>query len=1334
MYRRHNGISFLLLLIVAHIISAGTGTAQPAPLLSRPLPGPDMPAWAAYLYESPVNIRRVDSGFTAYYRTHPFEKNNYTRYYRRWQHAVEPYVLADGTLRLPGADELRERMEASNRARLSPAEAGGTWRLIGPNTTYCDGSNARVLCPEQVNIYGFDVAPSDPNVLYCMSETGGFFRTADKGLHWELRDIGFPSSSEAIAIHPTNPSGVFVGVNNGIVHTADAGRTWKFVLSQQDMWVYDIAVHPVTPSIVLAATNQGLYRSSDGGDTWKQIFSNSTSDLELNPANPNMVYALRYNAGPKQYELWKSTDAGLTFTIRSSGWYVAGTTDGAGRLTVTPADPKRVYAVLLASDAPRILRSDDNGETWRVTATGKTDALKMDNGQGYYDLSIAASHTDPNQLMVGTTTAFKSTDGGATFAPLGGYYGPFPIHPDIQEMKVLGNDAWICTDGGITLSNDFFTASSEARTNGIYASDFWGFGSGWNQDVLVGGRYHNGNTALTAAYGGAFLALGGGEAATGYVNPIDAQRTYHSDIGGWYLPDSINGTARSFSVGRFPNESYWAMEYSDMEWDPRSWNVVWIGNGNTVWRSTNGARSFDSIFSTSHADGAAQHIRIARSNPDVIYLTERSNTEWDGYLWKTTNGGRTWRQMPQLPVSAGERRCQQITVSAEDENELWVALREGSASNKVFHSTDGGATWTNMTTPAIGSMYVTDIVHQMGTDGGVYLLGGAGSVFYRNRGMSDWQPYATGLPAGFVVRAARPFYRDGVLRAASNFGIWEVPFYEASHPIAQPAVDKYSTACARDTFYFDDYSVLDHAGASWSWSFPGARSISSATARNPKVVYAGPGRYPVTLTVTNPHGSSTRTISEMVEVKQGECDFDRVPGMALDLSAKSNVVETPAIPGLRGAPGFTFMAWVKLNKRQDCFTQIVSNWGSDAGFGFGFAFMGYASNTNLTFYWRGVPYQLTTPFNLDTLVWTHVAVTVAPDTVTLFHDGVAWRYPGTFTPFDLSSTPFVLGNGVPGQCGDFDGELDEVRLYNRALTQAEVREAMHLTADQSQVARGLAAYYQFNESAPARFYDRVAASHAVNGGARQVASTAPVAGGSSYRMTVESGGMKDFTGTGLRLYLPAGGPFPNGEMVAYHLLARPDTLPTLNESLANSYWILRNWGTNPQFPLDSISFARVGTLSPADRRTPGLFSLYSRLPNEHLNAWTSAAVAHGVSADSTNGVVTLGPWPAAQAGQMLISTAGTSVLEANDARAVAAAALTAMPNPCDLQCIISYQPGPMEEGVEIRLYDVAGHLLLSTQQEVEESERLQYRLDMSRYPSGTYYVSANGHVAAFTKR
>lgn len=57
-----------------------------------------------------------------------------------------------------------------------------------------------------------------------------------------------------------------------------------------------------------------------------------------------------------------------------------------------------------------------------------------------------------------------------------------------------------------------------------------------------------------------------------------------------------------------------------------------------------------------------------------------------------------------------------------------------------------GNSWMNLTTSTLNGMTISDMTHQLGTDGGIYLIGGYGKVFYRNNTMSDWTAYATGLP------------------------------------------------------------------------------------------------------------------------------------------------------------------------------------------------------------------------------------------------------------------------------------------------------------------------------------------------------------------------------------------------------------------------------------------------------------------------------------------------------------------------------------------------------------------------------------------------------------
>ena len=125
-------------------------------------------------------------------------------------------------------------------------------------------------------------------------------------------------------------------------------------------------------------------------------------------------------------------------------------------------------------------------------------------GKDFFDLVLEVNPFNADEIFVGTTTLYKSVDAGATFAAIGGYQGSFPIHPDIQCMKFVDSlEVWVSTDGGINHSSDAFSnvVNFSARNNGLVGSSMWGFDQGWNEDIVVGGRYHNGNTAIADFYG-----------------------------------------------------------------------------------------------------------------------------------------------------------------------------------------------------------------------------------------------------------------------------------------------------------------------------------------------------------------------------------------------------------------------------------------------------------------------------------------------------------------------------------------------------------------------------------------------------------------------------------------------------------------------------------------------------------------------------------------------------------------------------------------------------------------------------------------------------------------
>lgn len=835
----------------------------------------EQPLWVQKMYENNPSVFEVDSLYKNYYRENTFQKNYHTQYYKRWRKNANDFLLPDGTIKAYSSEEIAQMKQLYlSKQTMNKSSA---WSLVGPvHNTEGNGT----MGSGQANIYSLDQCAGSPSVLYIGTEPGEVYKSIDGGLNWTNSSMNenFGSGVTAVEVHPVNPLIVFAGGNAGIFRSTDGGSTWTNVLPQTNFNVNEILIHSGNDQIVLAATDKGLYRSVNGGTNWTQIYTQKTYDVKLNTANPDIVYLLKNNPTLLICEFYSSTDAGETWTIQSTGWYTsnaAGRNDGGGRLAVTIADPTRIYTYLIGEAKTDdygyigVYKSTDGGLSWTLpngpdggpyTSTHLNLAYGQPSWtyhQGFYNCAIVASSTDEDALLIGGLNLYKSNDGAATFEPVAGYVGGYlSMHVDMQDFRVINGETWVTTDGGVYHSSDFFASDRTFKMDGVHSSDFWGFGSGWNEDVIVGGLYHNGNLAYHENYGnGNFLELGGGEAPTGYVNPGNNRKTYFSDISGKFLPLNLNDPILNFSNGMSPNESYWSAESSEMEFHPNCYSIAYLGKDHKLWKTMDGGGSYNLVhtFGTS-ANNFVNYIEISSSNPDVMYVTQRPSSGSIGYLWKTTTNGVIWDP---ITLPAGNSRRVLIAINPTNENELWIAYPSGSNGNKVFKSVNGGVTWINLTSPILNGESIHSIIHIAGTDGGVY-VGTDKAVFYRNNSTS-WVVDNAGLPTFTSTNILRPFYRDGKIRMASyGKGIWESNLNEQpTEPICRIMVDKLSQTvfCDLDSFYFEDYSFLNHTNATWEWEFPTGTPATS-TDRNPSVLFSAAGNHIAILTVTDGNGNS----------------------------------------------------------------------------------------------------------------------------------------------------------------------------------------------------------------------------------------------------------------------------------------------------------------------------------------------------------------------------------------------------------------------------------------------------------------------------------------------
>ncbi len=860
-----------------------------AQVLDRPSPTEiaKAPIWAQLMYSLEPNVFEVDEAYKAYHVDKLFEKNFHTQYYKRWRRSLIGQVNADGSIRVYNEAEKRK-----NRERLIETHyrmPSGDWSLLGPVNAYRTNGE---LVAQQSNIYSLDQSLSDSDILYCGTEPGEVYRSDDGASSWYNVSLNDPLAGgvRSIRIHPTDPSIVLAGSGSVIFRTTDGGATWLNVLSSIGR-TNEFFFIPSDPDIVLAATNGGLYRSTDAGLSWSQLYGDKSYDIKGNTGDDAIIYVLKHNSSTEICEFLSSSDHGATFSVQSSGWFSStdpGRYDGGGRLAVTPADPDRIYAYLIGEAKTGdtgyigVYRSDDGGDSWTLPngpAGGPYDTGHQNLAigspdwqyhQGFYNCALMASNDDPDKILLGGLNLYTSDDAGATFYPLAGYVGgDYSIHVDMQDFRNTGTKTWVTTDGGIYASDDFFeTDAFEVKMQGIHGSDYWGFGQGWNRDVTVGGLYHNGNLSSFDNWGeGEFLQLGGGEPASGYVNPGMDRRVYSSDINGKIIPMLIGDPVENVGFGIDPNESYYAAESSELEFDPRCYSIAYTGLDNVLWRTEDMGNSFTPFFTFgSNSNDEITQIEFAWSDPQVMYVHQMIGSSSIGKLWRTNDGGEAWAEL-ELPLVSNSRVAM-IQCDPEDANGIYIAFTYAGNNQKVYKSIDGGDTWVNLTTPSLYNQSAHTLAVFGGSDEGVYYATNE-RVYYRNASMEDWEIFSDGLPAKFNSNIARPFYRDAKIRVASyGKGIWESPFFEEqARPVAQISVDRLELTahCDSSIFHYVDHSMLAHDGASWEWTFQGGIPATANGTWEQRVFYESPGTYLTILTVTDINGVSD-TDSLFIEI------------------------------------------------------------------------------------------------------------------------------------------------------------------------------------------------------------------------------------------------------------------------------------------------------------------------------------------------------------------------------------------------------------------------------------------------------------------------------------
>ncbi len=644
--------------------------------------------------------------------------------------------------------------------------------------------------------------PADPKTYYFGATGGGVWKTTNAGLSWTPVSDGFfkTGSVGAIAVADSDPNTIYVGMGeacirgnasngDGVYKSTDAGATWRHIGLDQTYHIGSVVVNPKNADIAYVAAlghlwgpnpERGVYRTTDGGQTWKQVLTRGPEtgavDLAMDPANPRVIYATFWQASRKPWRLdsggpnsgiWKTTDGGDNWLDLSHAPGLPRGVMGRIGISVSPANPERVYAIVEAADGG-VYRSDNGGRSW--TRQDSSNDLRQ---RAWYYSHIFADPKNADEVYVLNVGAFRSIDGGRTFQQIN------PPHGDNHDLWIAPNDPdrmILSNDGGATISLDgarTWSTEDNQPTAQFYRvaldEDFPYHAYGAQQDnstVRIATR--------TTGFGitaNDWYDVGGGESGWIAPDPRNSQIVYAGSYGNLITrqdhrtgqlrninpwPDNPMGYGADVLKYRFQ----WSFPIAFSPHDPKT---LYIGS-NVLMKTTNEGQSWENISPdltrNDKSKQASSGGPITQDNTsieyyDTIFTFEESPIKkdliWvgtdDGLVQVTQDGGKHWANVtpPGMPEWL---QINSVNASAFDPGTCYVAATAYKLDDFrpfLFKTNDYGKTWTKIVN-GIPATHFTRVVKEDPNHRGLLVAGTEFGLYISFDDGANWRSFQLNLP------------------------------------------------------------------------------------------------------------------------------------------------------------------------------------------------------------------------------------------------------------------------------------------------------------------------------------------------------------------------------------------------------------------------------------------------------------------------------------------------------------------------------------------------------------------------------------------------------------
>ncbi len=931
----------------------------------------------------------------------------------------------------------------------------------------------------------------------------GIFKTTDGGDNWSPTGYALDITSTYTRVHkllinPSNTDMLFAATSVGLLKSTDGFQTYKTVLTGN---ITDIEFKPGDPNLVYATnkSNNTLYRSTDVGESFS-----TTSAIAADPQvavsahAPNNVYFAGDNVtfkstdngvsfvqggipdeGKGQYggfavsdtdsnliingslDTYRSTNGGTSFT-KVTNWIYNQSTGVGGNFV--HADIREIEVVngniYLGTDG-WLVKSTDGGLNYDILTYGVGNHEIYQHGMG-------VSQSDDNTLVIGvqdngtsiwydgTWNHWKGGDGGTSMID---HSDKNIIYGSLYNGDFKRTDTGGLTSGRVDLGDTkpgtlppLIQHPTEAET--IFLGE--GNGQIWKSTNKGGTWDIIGDLGVPDVIDEMAIAPSNAD----YIYTSVKNRIWRTTDGGTNWSE-ITGTLPTFVIKGI------AVDYDD----PNHVSVCFTGygtntkayetsDGGTTW--TNNSTGLPNLTTSDIVYDNTSNNALYIATDIGVYYTDDTMSDWKAFGLSlpnvVVNDLEIQHSTQRLYAATWGRGVWSAELVGEDEP---PTSRFGANFQEIYE----GDT-VNFEDQSIGFPNSWNWTFEGGTP----------------NSSTDQNPS--------VVYNSAGTYKV-TLTVTNDFGtdtkeeVGYITVNEKLPPVADFTSDV-QTVFAGNFVSFT--STSQNIPTSWDWTFEGG-TPGTSTEENPIINYNTIGTYKVTLTVTNAFGSNTKEVVDYITVTENQgsgplqAHFNFQKDLKDDSTYKRDLIiqgtgdityvddhfgnpESAyqklsgqylenSYTGIGSTDARTVTAWIKTTTAGS--RKTVVSWGENQS---GQMWNVMVENGNIRVEGGSCNVQNddSSVERLDNNTWRHIAVTydasdgTTMNSIKLYIDGQFYaNQPDSGDSFNSEATTINtstvtnvrVGSAAYNSNYDWLGEIDDVRIYATALSEAEIDTIMN---------------------------------------------------------------------------------------------------------------------------------------------------------------------------------------------------------------------------------------------------------------------------------------------------